>query len=707
MRPVPLESFFPYPMTKLYLSYRETLKGRKIKMTDVELAKKRGEEHLKEILPAIEKTFVYDDTAYHLPIAFALTGTAVHDQNTAREVFLKTGNNPIVASEFLLAEKTAKRGRENAPYTGFIADTVIRKLGYSLVDGSILGLALVIGSSESPGTAAAICRELQEKYMLTFLAGPVIPALLNNGVRLGLEYRLVPLGSTPASGVHFVDVIARVAMMFGGVTPGDAQRLLMYAAERAKAIVIVFPGLSDDEIALVDGMRLLGIPILSVGDYRGGAWIPVAAEDAVRKGMEEKGIRVNVTAIPIPMGCSPAFEGKSIRKEEMYVEFGGGRSPAFELLRTRPAGEIEDGRVTVIGPEIDSMKEGSANPLGILIDVAGKSMKKDYEPVLERRIHNFVNYGEGTWHVAQRDLIWVRISKEAVAKGVRIEHLGKLLASKFRMDFPQLLDAVAVTLITDPVKVAAAKKEAERVYEERDARIKGMRDNDVNTYYSCTLCQTFAPNHVCVITPERPALCGAISWLDGKIAYEISPAGANQPVEKGTEINALNGEFDGVNRFVRKASHGEIDRCSLYSVMEYPMTCCGCFEAIALMLPEVNGIMVVNREFKGVTPSGMSFSTLAGTIGGGAQTPGFAGISKNYILSDRFLQGEGGIGRLVWIPSQLKEELRDRLEQKLSDKGLSGFVDKIADETKATTIEELMVYLEKVGHPALTMKPLV
>ena len=275
------------------------------------------------------------------------------------------------------------------------------------------------------------------------------------------------------------------------------------------------------------------------------------------------------------------------------------------------------------------------------------------------------------------------------------------------MDFPQLLDAVSVTLITEREKVLAAKKEADRVYDERDARIKGMRDQDVDTYYSCTLCQTFAPNHVCVITPERPALCGAISWLDGKIAYEISPAGANQPVEKGAALNVQNGEFDGVNRFIKKASHGEIERCSLYSVMEYPMTCCGCFEAIALMLPEVNGIMVVNREYKGLTPSGMTFSTLAGTIGGGAQTPGFAGISKNYILSDRFLQGEGGIGRLVWMPSPLKEELKERLEKKLDEIGLPGLFDKIADETTALTIEDLTAFLEKVQHPALAMKPLV
>ena len=543
--------------------------------------------------------------------------------------------------------------------------------------------------------------------MLTFLAGDIISSLSGAGVKLGLEYRLIPLGSTPTYGVHFVDIIARVAMMFGGVTPGDIHRLLTYAAERAKAIVIVFPRLSDQEIALIDGMRVLNFPILSLGNYQGGDWIPTIPEEVVRRGMEQKGIRVNVTAIPIPMGCSPAFEGKSIRKEEMYVEFGGGRSPAFELLHMRSADEVTDGQVTVIGPEINAMKEGGAYPLAIIIDVAGKMMKKDYEPVLERRIHNFVNYGEGSWHVAQRDIIWVRISKEVVAKGVKIEHIGKLLASKFRMDFPNLIDAVSVTLITDEAKVLAAKKDAEKVYEERDARIKGMRDSDVNTYYSCTLCQTFAPNHVCVITPEHPALCGAISWLDGKIAYEIAPSGANQPIEKGAVINSLNGEFDGVNKFVKKASHGEIDRCSLYSVMEYPMTCCGCFECIALMLPEVNGIMVVNREFKGITPSGMTFSTLAGTIGGGAQTPGFAGISKNYILSDRFLQGDGGIERLVWMPSQLKEELKTQLIKKLADQNKSDLFEKIADETSATSLEDLISYLERIKHPALTMKPLV
>jgi acetyl-CoA decarbonylase/synthase complex subunit beta len=676
-------------------------------MALIEQAVQTGNTALKEKLARLQGSFSYEETAYQLPVAFALTGKPIQDAASARDAFSQSQENVLVAVESLVAEREAREPL-SPPYTGFIPDAFLRKLGYSLVDGSILGLVLLVGKAPRPDMVASICRELQEKYMLTFLTGENISDLEGERVKVGLDYRLVPLGPDAFSAVHFVDIVARVALMFGGVTPGDAGRLIAYAQQRAKAFVIAFPDLSEEEIACIDAMRVLGIPILSVGEgYEGGDWIPVSSTEAVPKGMEMKGIKVQITTVAVPMHCSPAFEGKSIRKEEMYVEFGGGRSPAFEILQMKPVGTVEDGKVTVIGPEIEDVKEGSAVPLGIVVEVAGDRMKKEFEPVLERRIHNFVNYGEGTWHVAQRDLIWVRFSRESVAQGLRIVHLGKLIAAKFRMDFPQLLDAVQVVLITEEAKVREAMKAAEEVYEERDARIKGMKDEDVDTFYSCTLCQTFAPNHVCIITPQRLALCGAISWLDGRTAYEISPSGANQPVKKGPVIDAKRGEFEGVNRFVRKASHGEVDRCSLYSLMDAPMTCCGCFECIAVVLPEVNGIMVVNRDFRGDTPCGMSFSTLAGTIGGGAQTPGFAGVSKIFITSERFFQAEEGHKRLVWLPTHLKDEIGERLREALKKEGLADLYDKIGDETVATTLEELSVHLERVHHPALDMTPLL
>ncbi|MBP7411583.1 MAG: CO dehydrogenase/CO-methylating acetyl-CoA synthase complex subunit beta [Methanoculleus sp.] len=673
-------------------------------MAPINVALERGRRNLDARMQALTGRLAYADTAYALPVTYAVTGIAVRDADGAREAYRQSGDNLLVACECLMAGE----GGAASPYTGFIPDAVLRRLGYTLVDGSVTGLGLLVGTPENPDAAAAVCREMQEKYLLTFLAGGVVEVLAGAGVRLGLDYRLVPLGPQSAHGIHFADIIARVAMMFGGVQPGDVHSLLGYAAERAKAFVVAFPGLTDEEVAFVDALRVLGIPILAAGGgYEGGAWVPVAPADAVRTGMDLRGIRVTVMAIPIPMACSPAFEGKSIRKEEMYVEFGGGRTPAFELLRMRPRDEVNDGAVTVVGPEVDDVAEGAALPLAILVDVAGAKMKKDYEPVLERRIHTFINYGEGSWHVAQRDLIWVRLSKDAVAKGVRIRDLGTLLAHKFKLEFPEHVDAVQVTLVTDGQKVKEMLHEAREVYAGRDERIAGMKDEDVGTFYSCTLCQTFAPNHVCVITPERPALCGAITWLDARIAHEISPAGANQPVEKGEVVDAVLGEFAGVNRFVKKASRGEVDRISLYSMLENPMTACGCFECIAAVVPEVNGILIVSRDFTGETPLGMTFSTLAGTIGGGAQTPGFVGISKTYILSDRFLEAENGIARVVWMPSSLKEELGDRLRAKLAGRGMPDLFEKIADEVSAPTIEDLIEYLERVDHPALTMRPLI
>ncbi len=673
-------------------------------MVQIDSSVSSGMKKIAEQVAAVSSFHGYQDTAYYLPISYAISGSGIDSKQAAEQVFAAAHQSPLVGAEILLACRGASDG---PPYTGFIEDAVIRKLGYTLVDGSILGLTLIVGNPAKADYAAAICRELQEKLMLTFLSGGVVGSLTSAGVKVGLDLRLVPLGKESLAAVHFADILARVAMMFGGVAAGDAHRLVAYASERAKAFVIAFPGMTEEEIAFIDGLRVLGIPILHMGGYDGEGWTQAAPTEIVKTGMELRGIRVQVTSIPIPMACSPAFEGKAIRKEEMYAEFGGTRSPAFELLRVKDAHDVTDGKVTVIGPEIDAVPKKSAAPLGIIVEVAGKAMKKEFEPVLERRIHNFINYGEGSWHSAQRDQIWVRVSEDAVSQGLKIADLGKLLAAKFRMDFPTLLDAVQVTMITDRDQVLSAQKEAEHLYAERDERIAGMKDEDVTQYYSCTLCQTFAPNHVCVLTPERPALCGALTWLDGKTAYEMSPSGANQPIDKGTLINDEAGEFEGVNRFVRQASHGEVERCVLYSIMDAPMTCCGCFEAVAMILPETNGIMIVSREYKGETPSGMTFSTLAGTIGGGAQTPGFIGISKGYILSDRFIQAEGGLSRIVWMPSVVKEELETRLREKIDSAGLNGLYEKIADETVATDIDGLLAFLTSVDHPALTMAPLL
>jgi acetyl-CoA synthase len=346
-------------------------------------------------------------------------------------------------------------------------------------------------------------------------------------------------------------------------------------------------------------------------------------------------------------------------------------------------------------------------PLGIHIQVAGRKMKTDFEGIFERQLHRYCNEAMGLMHTGQRDQVWCRVSKAAFAAGFRLKHIGTILHAKLHDEYGGIVDKVAVRITTDPAETAAMVELSGPLYAARDERVAGMTDESVDTFYSCTLCQSFAPDHVCVITPERLGLCGAYNWLDGQASYEINPTGPNQPIVKGKCLNERVGEWETVNKFVYEHSNRNIEQFSAYSLMENPMTSCGCFECILAMVPEANGVMVVNREYMGDTPIGMGFSTLAGSVGGGMQTPGFVGVGRLYLTSKKFISAEGGLPRLVWMPKELKEAMRAKLEPRLAEESLAGFLDKVGDETVATSADELVEFLAKVGHPAMTMESLI
>jgi acetyl-CoA synthase len=345
--------------------------------------------------------------------------------------------------------------------------------------------------------------------------------------------------------------------------------------------------------------------------------------------------------------------------------------------------------------------------LAISVDVFGRKMQKDFEPILERQIHRFTNYAMGLMHMGQRDMVWIRISKDAFSKGFRLKHLGVIIHAMLHQEYSAIVDKVQVKLYTNQEDVERLFSTAQKAYNERDERLSGMTDESVDTFYSCLLCQSFAPNHVCIVTPERLGLCGAYSWLDAKASFEITPSGPNQPILKGNLLDARLGKWDNINEFVQQKSNHTIDTVSMYSLMSGPQSSCGCFECIVAIIPEANGVMVVNRDFSGITPSGMSFTTLAGSVGGGVQTPGFLGVGKLYILSKKFISSEGGLTRVVWMPKELKEILGDKLKARVKEIGQPDLLDKIADETVASSCEDLLVFLNKVAHPALTMDSII
>jgi len=414
-----------------------------------------------------------------------------------------------------------------------------------------------------------------------------------------------------------------------------------------------------------------------------------------------------VSEVPIPVAYGPAFEGERVRGEDIYLECGGGRTDMVEVVTSAPMDEVTDGAVTVIGPDIKDIAKGSKLPMGIHVQVAGRKMEPDYEPILERQIHHLINYAQGVMHIGQRDIAWIRISEKAVAKGFEAAHLGKILHAKLHSDFGAIFDKLQVFIYTGEKDVKDLLEKARAIYRERDARIEGMKDETTQVFYSCTLCQSFAPNHVCVVTPERTGLCGSYNWLDCKASNEINPTGPNQPIEKGATLDSKMGRWHGVDEFVKRASRGNITHFNIYSIMDSPMTTCGCCECIAAVLPMCNGIMTVNRDYSGMTPSGMKFTTLAGTIGGGISTPGFIGHSKYNIGQRKFISAEGGILRLVWMPKSLKDEVADRFSEMAKTLGVPDLLDKIADETVGETEEDILPFLEKAGHPALAMDPIL
>ncbi len=394
----------------------------------------------------------------------------------------------------------------------------------------------------------------------------------------------------------------------------------------------------------------------------------------------------------IPVDVGVIYEGERIRRKDMYVELGGPNiKEKFELTRVKKPEEVEDGKVSIIGSDIKDMEEGKSYPLGILIEVAGPKLEPELEGVIERRIHEYCNFIEGFMHLNQRYDIWLRLSKKSFQKGLNsFQYIGKVLHTLFKSELP-IIEKMQVTFITDPEKVKKLYNEALQIYEARDARARGLKDEEVDKFYGCVLCQSFAPTHVCVITPQRYSNCGAISWFDGRAAASIDPKGPVFPIEKGELLDPVKGEFSGVNETAKKRTLGEITKVWLYTAFGYPHTSCGCFEGVAFYIPEVDGFGIIHRGYKDIAVNGLPFSTLADSTAGGRQVDGFHGISIEYMRSPKFLQADGGWKRVVWIPKEVKERVKDFIPTEL--------VGKIATEEDAKTIDELKAFLKERNHP--------
>ncbi len=615
---------------------------------------------------------------------------------------------------------------------GPIDDIRLRAWGIQLVDGRMPGFAAIVGAAKTNEIAVKIVRELQRRNILCFLSGNVngrsiIHQLMEEGVELGYDTYTVPFGTDTISAIYALGFATRSALTFGGLKMGQAREILLYNRARVFAFVLALGEVDDLKYAAAAGAINYGFPVIAdtvipeilptgVTTFEHVVSMPFEeidgkddlerAERLVQKCIEVRGVKLKLTEVPVPVPYGSAFEGEVVRRNDMRIEFGGKNARCFEYLEMADLEDVVDGKVEIVGPDFSNIPPQGYMDMGIVAQVAGRQMQKDFEPVLERQFHYFVNGASGIQHIGQRDITWIRISTAAADKGFNLEHFGKILHARFHGDFGAIVDKVQVTIFTDPAKVEEWLAKARTAYDYRNKRLADLTDDKVEEFYSCTLCQSFAPNHVCVVSPERLGLCGAYNWLDCKASFSINPTGPNQPIKLGRVIDPVKGYWTGTNEYAVVGSHGVVSEVTMYSIMENPMTACGCFECICMLIPEANGIMVVSREDPSMTPAGMTFSTLAGIAGGGLQTPGVMGVGKFYLTSPKFITADGGFKRIVWMSSVLKEMMAEEFKVVAAREGDPDLLERIADERHVTTVDELLTWLTEHEHPALTMEPM-
>ncbi len=677
-----------------------------------------------------DKAVSFPDTAYSLPCYYAVTGTKVNTLGDLKNALgvVKTlmtreqrlndafmsGVATALCAEFLEVLKYVDNPTPyEAPCAGHLPDAAIRELGVPLVTGDIPGVAVILGAAPTAEEGVELVKSYQAQGILVTLVGVIIDQCVEMGYKTGANVRVIPLGKDVTAVVHAVSVAVRAALIFGNIQAGDAAGLMKYTMERVPAFVNAFAPLDPVIVAAGAGAIALGFPVITNEETFRVPKSLIVQKDISKfnaTSLEARDIKIKVTKIDIPVAFASAFEGEIIRRGDMQVEFDGSRVDCCELvLDVEDASKVEDHKIEVIGPDIDEFEVGSKHSIAYVVEVTGKSMQPDFEPVFERKFHSYLNCIEGVMHTGQRDMIRIRVSKDAFNAGFRVKHIGEVLYARVKSEFAAVVDKCQVKIYTDPAECTRIRHEvAIPMFDKRDERLTTLTDESVDVYYSCIMCQAFSPSHVCIVTPERLGLCGAVSWLDAKATHELDPQGPCQVVTKEKPIDERIGEYEDVNEVVKKLSQGALEDVSLYSIIEKPMTSCGCFECICGIEPLSNGVCIANREYAGMTPIGMTFSELASMTGGGVQTPGFMGHGKHFIASKKFMKAEGGVARIVWMPKELKDQVRDRLNETAKEMyGIENFCDMIGDETVAEDPETLLAFLTEKGHPALSMEPMM
>jgi acetyl-CoA decarbonylase/synthase complex subunit beta len=370
------------------------------------------------------------------------------------------------------------------------------------------------------------------------------------------------------------------------------------------------------------------------------------------------------------------FASEELTEDDTGLRIGGSDQ---SYLVVKPSPHVENDAV-VHPPEWER-----ARALGVMVEVGNAAVDAPMTSWIETIVRSGANYAHGIKLNSTGNFkTTLRIARHV--QGFRFQHLGRLIITGLRNEFPRIGPLRVSFTIDDAVDNAFTDVQA--YIQRRTAQIHDATDDSVDHFYGCTRCRSFALAHACTSTPERPPQCGSRPWYRVKAYALLAPDSVYNPcqvIDKGTCLDPERGEYEGVNTSTVERTGGRVSRVFLHSIFQHPHTACSCFQNIAFHIPDVDGIALMHRGYPGVTPDGSTWTTWANRIAGRQYHEGAASFSVNYMTSKKFLKGDGGWERVVWMTRTLKNAAGDAIPAHLRER--------IATEHDVTSLAELKEYL--------------
>lgn len=592
---------------------------------------------IKELLGLLPENIChFEGSEYPLPLKTTFLGGEEISIEAFRQEISKLADSDVKELlEPVLLGAELYEASLNDNYQFFITDEKVRAFVFESKWKA--GWVLVLGGSSQN----ELIGKLKQKGFLVFTDNPDIPDTYF-------------IGSRATSPVYFLQMMVRYGLLWGRISPGDDHEMGHFLEKDMPGFMIIAESLNPLKYLIALGIMKLGAPALVPSSFPFPYGSRITTDnplELVESGVHFPNLRMryyNDEIISLPEYCNPAFVNEKI---EDGTVFGGGSS--FFCLKA--AKSIEPG-VHVNG--------SLSGQIGIYVEIENAALSDDLTQIVEQAALRSINYMPGIKAYEKDSVFYLQTTR-----GVNFDssQIGEVIYYGIRLQYPRL-EKIKVQFIFENGLLEKESEDIRRFKAARRQLIGGMTEENTEEFCACIECRPFSLEHTCILTPDRIPMCASRTYFSIKAesCFGSSTVPFKRQSEKelplklvfnkGSVLDAERGEYEGCNKMYRELTRGRLQRVYLHSLRGYPHTSCGCFQNLAFWIDEVEGIGIMSRNSKAMAPNGHTWDSLA-NYAGGKQSNGIMGVSLSYIRSIRFLKGDGGIGNVVWVDSELYKKI--------------------------------------------------